>query len=58
MNSRQRRKQASCDHNGRYWKLKKLLELMEGHKDHWVVRVYGATMTEEQIDDWLKLFDA
>ena len=58
MNSRQRRKQAACDHNGRYVKLKKLLRLMEGHKDEWLIRIYGVTLTEEQLDIWLKRFDA
>lgn len=57
MNSRQRRKQAACDHNGRYQKLKKLLELTKDHKDYWVIRVFGATMTEEQLDTRLKQFN-
>ena len=58
MNSRQRRKQAACDHNSRRQKLKKLLELMKDHKDHWVIRTCGSTMTEEQLDDLLKRFTA
>jgi hypothetical protein len=56
MNSRQRRKQEANNHNGRYVKLKTLLWLMEGHKDEWVIRVCGATMTECQLDRWLTRF--
>lgn len=58
MNSRQKRKHAADEHNVRYLKLKKLLEIMKGHKDYWVIRVCGATMTEEQLDIWLKRFTA
>lgn len=58
MNSRQRRKQEAHNHNVHYVKLKKLLRLMEGHKDEWLIRIYGSTMTEEQIDRRLNQFTA
>lgn len=56
MNSRQRRKEEALKYNTRQEKLNQLLDDMEGHKDEWVIRAFGSSMSDEQLDRWCKLF--